>query len=436
MVRTNQQRRGRRPHRTSAGEWAPWRVEALVYEGARAAAAGSAERVEGACHGLDECVDVLGWQKVTGTAGTMVSSILASVWEGGWAPVEVVHQVRRQRRPSHGDLVTTALTVPETWELAAGAAMPEVWSGQLASLGVGGGDQGSGAWLLHWLSEHAPILGEVWPVVLETLGVLTSLPAIEPLLPRPSEWARLQWLGSSRPVDDTALTRIRALLAKAESTTFAAESEALSAKAQELMARHAIDGALARAEGSDREPPAARRILLEDPYAAAKSRLLAVVAAANEVRCVWYPHLGMMAVVGYPSDLDAVEMLFTSLLVQATRAMLAQGSVNDRYGRSRTRSFRQSFLLAFAIRIGERLSHAALIARHRAEQDLGGSVLPVLAGRQRQVDDALRQQFPNLGSASGPAATNEAGWRAGRIAAEHAHLGADHPLLRSASAGA
>jgi hypothetical protein len=44
--------------------------------------------------------------------------------------------------------------------------------------------------------------------------------------------------------DRRMLDRVRALLAKAESTEFPKEAEALSARAQELMARHRIDRAL------------------------------------------------------------------------------------------------------------------------------------------------------------------------------------------------
>ena len=48
-----------------------------------------------------------------------------------------------------------------------------------------------------------------------------------------------------------------------------------------------------------------------------------------------------------PSDLAAVELLFTSLLVQAQTALMrAPGS---------SRSYRSSFLFAYAARIGERL---------------------------------------------------------------------------------
>ena len=62
---------------------------------------------------------------------------------------------------------------------------------------------------------------------------------------------------------DAVLARIRQLLAKAESTTFEAEALAFTAKAQELMTRHAIDAALVhdtaagpprRAHHPDRSP--------------------------------------------------------------------------------------------------------------------------------------------------------------------------------------
>ena len=59
--------------------------------------------------------------------------------------------------------------------------------------------------------------------------------------------------------------------------------------------------------------------------------------------------------VGFAGDVEAVELLFTSLLVQATAAMMRAGSRTGRNGRSRTRSFRQSFLHAYAVRIGQRL---------------------------------------------------------------------------------
>jgi hypothetical protein len=234
--------------------------------------------------------------------------------------------------------------------------------------------------------------------------------------------------------DSSVLAKVRALLAKAESTSFEAEAEALTAKAQELMARHSIDDTLARASGAAPEAPLARRIPVDDPYAVAKSYLLRAIAKPNGVRTVWYPELGMMAAIGFTDDLDAVDALFTSLLVQATKSMIAKGRRTDHRGRSRTRSFRQSFLMAYASRIQERLEMAATTVRRQAETDLTMDLLPVLAGRDHEVDEAVTAMFPHLRNMRSPSATDPEGWIAGRAAAELATLGPRQGLLQSAAA--
>src|SRR5207244_494288 len=133
-----------------------------------------------------------------------------------------------------------------------------------------------------------------------------------PDLPRASE-------PTSSSIDTKALARVRALLAKAESTTFPDEAEALTEKAQKLMARHAIDRAML-ADGHDDQPTSVR-IDVDDPYASAKSLLLAAVATATRCQAVWSKELGFTTVFGFRSDLAAVELLYTSLLVQSTTAM-------------------------------------------------------------------------------------------------------------------
>jgi hypothetical protein len=65
--------------------------------------------------------------------------------------------------------------------------------------------------------------------------------------------------------------------------------------------------------------------------------------------------LAIATVVGVPLDIDQVEMLFTSLLIQATRAMTEAGA--DQPGSfERSATFGRSFLAAYAVRIGERLT--------------------------------------------------------------------------------
>src|SRR3954470_13978333 len=85
-------------------------------------------------------------------------------------------------------------------------------------------------------------------------------------------------------VSKQVLDRVRGLLAKAEATSFPAEAEAFTAKAQELMARHAIDRIVVDAGGS--QSPHARRIVLVAPYAKAKFHLLAQVGAANRCKVI------------------------------------------------------------------------------------------------------------------------------------------------------
>src|SRR4030095_11125300 len=113
-----------------------------------------------------------------------------------------------------------------------------------------------------------------------------------------------------------------ALLAKAESTTYPDEAEALTAKAQQLMTRHAIDAAAVEGERGCGARVSPRRAGIDDPYARARVTLLSEVARANRCRAVWSRGFGFATVFGDEGDIDAVEVLYTSLLGQATRAMV------------------------------------------------------------------------------------------------------------------
>lgn len=237
-------------------------------------------------------------------------------------------------------------------------------------------------------------------------------------------------MGPTTDHDEKILGRVRALLAKAESTPYPEEAEALTAKAQELMARHSIDAALAAA-GADRGgsgAPERRRVVVPAPYATAKVHLLSAVARANRCEAIWTRSEGdaVVYLFGYPVDLEAVDLLFTSLLLQATAAALAAGTQVDAWGRSRTRSFRSSFLVSFAARIGERLAEAAQHAVDEAVAEGGsvtdgGGLLPVLADRADAVRAAVDEAFPRVRRTT-TRVTNGAGWQAGRDAAERASL--------------
>jgi hypothetical protein len=328
------------------------------------------------------------------------------------------------------------------------------WAAQVAAIEAAA--PGKGAWwgsdaeylgACYALGRGAEFIGVVATAV-ETLHAFHHLPALERLLPLPGTATATGPVPADRgdaadPADERMLGKIRALLAKAESTEFAEEAEALSARAQALMAKYSIDHALLAAESGREEAPGGRRLGVDNPYEAPKVTLLQTVAQANRCRVVWSKEIGLVTVIGFPADLDAVELLFTSLLVQANTAMLRTGGKRDGAGRSRTRAFRQSFLLAYAVRIGERLSEAAdhaeqaAVAEQRAAADgpagdgakddvavrKSTDLVPFLAARHRAVDDAVDEMFgAALTRSRSVRATDADGWNSGRAAADLASL--------------
>ena len=264
-------------------------------------------------------------------------------------------------------------------------------------------------------------------LILSILALLSRLPRLIPppgASPSDVDIDLAGGIDSSIDGDDPVLTRVRALLAQAESTTYPAEAEAFTAKAHALMTRHAIDAALL-----DRSVGAgwtmALRIPIEDPYADTKSLLLHVVAQHSRCRTVVHKRYGMCTVVGANGDIAATELLFTSLLLQAQQALLTEGDGVGAGALERSRSFRSSFLFAYANRIGERLAevNAAVIADAEADPASRGSVLPVLAKRSQVVDEAFDRLFSDLTPHRVRTGWNAAGWLSGRDAADRARLG-------------
>ena len=219
--------------------------------------------------------------------------------------------------------------------------------------------------------------------------------------------------------------RVQALLRKAESTSFPAEAEALTAKAQDLLTRYALDAALVESVDGGRSP-AVRRVAVTGAYGSGRAMLLGAVAHANRCVAVWDAAASTAMVVGFAIDLDATELLWGSLQHQGESAVVAAGPQRDQSGRSRTRSWRAAFWVAFAQRIGQRLeeiNRATTVEMSGAADDLA----PVLASRQRDVDAAVRQHFPRL-TRRRAQVSNGDGWAAGRTAADRADLAARRPV--------
>lgn len=314
-------------------------------------------------------------------------------WERGWQPADVVRLVRRDLADEHV-LLAARLIREETRRY--GSGLPDRFQAQLADLPAAepsGADRFSAATTL-----------------LELYRMLARLPVIEPVGPVPGASPASVLPSAHEP---RMLTRVRALLAKAEATGYPEEAEALTAKAQELMARHSIDEALLAARAHSPDTPAACRIGVDAPYETAKAVLLDAVAGANRCRAVWNSDFGFSTVVGFENDLEAVELLHTSLLVQGATALTKAEAAQRAGGRRRTKTFRQSFWTAYASRLGE---HLASVADEVVTADL----LPVLASRDVAVTSHTDRMFPRTTTTRVRGVTDLDGWQDGRAAADRA----------------
>jgi len=340
-------------------------------------------------------------------------------WRRGWQPTELVRAARREHTARHGRLMVDAIAAQMRGYPP--ATVDHRWQSQLAALDAQVWWEHDDHYVTVWGERQDLDRSGVVATVIEVLHLLATLPAIELVGPTPGN-ARPTAATLPEDLDQRMLDRVRALLAKAESTDFPEEADAYTAKAQALMARHRIDHALLVATTGKRDQPVSRRVSIDNPYEAPKTLLLQVVAEANSCRAVWMKRFGFTTIVGFPTDLDSAELLFTSLLVQATRAMTQAKPSTDKYGRNTTRSFRQSFLTAYASRIGERLNEATDgVGREMAESAGGAQLLPVLAARDDEVRDVFEKQFPEL-TQHATTISNRAGWASGRAAADLASL--------------
>ncbi|MFF9032077.1 DUF2786 domain-containing protein [Streptomyces iakyrus] len=322
---------------------------------------------------------------------------VAGAWRRGWQPADVVRIVRRELDDVHVLLAAALIRDQAPGDGPRGRR----WKAQLAEL-----------------PDDAPPRTDRFShatAVLELYRLLLRLPALEALDEVPGQAA------GGAGTESRMLPRIRALLAKAEATGFPEEAEALSAKAQELMARHSVDEALLAARAPSPDAPGACRIGVEPPYEQAKAVLLDAVAGANHCRAVWNEPFGFSTVVGFETDLEAVELLYTSLLVQSTTAMTKAEARQRAGGRKRTKTFRQSFLAAYAHRIGTRLAAAA-------ETQVTDDLLPVLASREVAVTGRLDRMFPETTTTRLRGVRDAAGWTEGAQAADRAQVRHRPPL--------
>lgn len=372
-----------------------------------------------------------------------LSELLDGAWDSGWQPGDLRSYVGR-----HWDSLTAkVLGDAMAADLAryAPATVDDRWHDQLA-------EASASVW---WpretdhLSARAERVAGGWTPVLEASGILSlaldGLPPLERLGPRPGQASPSR---SPVDVDERLLTKVRMMLAKAESTPYEAEAEAFTAAAHSLMTRHSIDRAVldATTPGRSATGPGAVRLPIPAPYARDKFTLLTAVARANRCEAVWHDHFGFATIVGFPVDRRTVELLFASLLVQAMVAVQAHRASHPGVS---ARTFRRSFLTGFTHRVAERLMQvseaeaAAASEQHppahldrgrlgAASAGSGTDIVHILADREAAVHASLRERFPGTRTMRSRARLEPEGWYSGRAAGDRASLGAN-PEVRGAS---
>ncbi|MEW1721649.1 DUF2786 domain-containing protein [Streptomyces sp. NPDC093109] len=217
------------------------------------------------------------------------------------------------------------------------------------------------------------------------------------------------------------LETIRALLAKAEDTrTPEAEAELARKRAFEMMAKYGVEQAMLSDGDPSSDAPGDRQIVLDNPWAMERVRLINRIALALGCQLI---HLGRdgdgparrVHIFGYESDLQRVELLYTSLLLQMNGGLAAQGVPV----RSGVRAWRRSWLLGFINRVGDRIEEAERGAREQARTETavtGRSAALVLADRKAVVERTYRQAYPRARSGGRTTMTGNgygAGWAAG-----------------------
>lgn len=247
--------------------------------------------------------------------------------------------------------------------------------------------------------------------------------------------------------DLSKLEKIRALLDKAESTAkdFPAEAESLTAKAIDLMEKYRIDEAMI----ADAKPLEGRGKIIEiqfsvgsGPYVNARVELVNRIAQAHSVKLLTTTGYRGKTVylIGYESDVAMTEMLYTSLLVQATSALSSPEVKASKPGYEHGTAFSRSFLIAYASRIGQRLAESGIEAAAAADAapvEGARSVALVLADRMADVEEDVFRRYGKLRtSRSTTGASSSEGYAAGRSAADRADLSTNRRVTTGTVRGA
>jgi Protein of unknown function (DUF2786) len=204
-------------------------------------------------------------------------------------------------------------------------------------------------------------------------------------------------MNATAEAPDRLLARVRKLLAKAEAEgVTAAEAEALTGKATELMAKYGIDRALLGARQPETDKPDNRIVEIYNPWARVQAHLLCGLAAALRCQCILLPSQAgqRVHIFGYASDLERADVLYTSLLIQMWHGLAAA----DVPEAASARAWRRSWLLGFAAAVIARVRAAEQGAERSAAAAPAGDGSPgaalVLADRALVIRQNVARAYP------------------------------------------
>lgn len=196
--------------------------------------------------------------------------------------------------------------------------------------------------------------------------------------------------------------RIRRMLALAEDMgTTQEERDAAFARASALMTRHQIERSMIQVDNQRREVVTSLTIRHFNPYSKQKSNMLGWVAMALGMRVVNWGRqtIDKTVVYGFESDLEMLEMLYNSLLLQQTAGVNKAKPPYYLQG-SGIAAWRRDWLTAFGTQVSYRVKNAHDREVAKFDREYTGATTTgaglVLAKRTDQVVAYLEEQNPRL----------------------------------------
>jgi len=187
---------------------------------------------------------------------------------------------------------------------------------------------------------------------------------------------------------ETVITKIEKLLRKAESSEHEAERDAFHAKAADLMHRHAVEEAELRMAGGVTEEVEQQHFTYSgsDSNLPGKRALLEAACKLTGCKFLYYTgsrHKQVSLLVGFPSDIAACKLAYSSFFLQARTAGSRAGFATKK----EVTSYMRGFAWGLINKIDE-------VLRLRAD-DVTPGVGLVLADRSQEVQDSIDSLNPD-----------------------------------------